>query len=345
MGTPGSPGHGRGSAPTDVEGWSPSGKKARGEGGEAGQARGKRRRVEERGGGEAAGALRPTGPSPEPTPTDWGSGSPLPRQYAPQPVRRVPGTVRGWGAGDVAALLGYMKWAEMTRGGPERRGISPFSDLVGRAGRPREKGPEMEEGAGRGAPRGDPGLSLRTWEKAEGCGCGGSCCRGRAGTRARRRAGQEKDRGAHPCHHLDDGMQSQAHGGYTKGRRAWATGCRQDGPERLAWEVDDRRQAQGKHGAGDGRGDADGQEGAGTPPAQEDGRRGSRGRGDKSRGHGPPEGGSGSAAAETGTVGYGSADRRRCSAGGAGQCEVPDEWSGSEEDGVCAGDRSGRGVQ
>ena len=131
---------------TDVEGRSPSGKRARGEGGEAGQARGKRRRVEERGAGEAEGAPRPASPSPEPTPTDWGSESPPPRQYAPQPVRREPGTVSGWRAGDVAELVRYVKWAGRTRGGREKRGTRPFSDLVGRAGRPRERGPEMEEG-------------------------------------------------------------------------------------------------------------------------------------------------------------------------------------------------------
>ena len=30
--------------------------------------------------------------------------------------------------------------------GRQRRGTHPFSDLVSRAGRPRERGPEMEEG-------------------------------------------------------------------------------------------------------------------------------------------------------------------------------------------------------
>ena len=40
----------------------------------------------------------------------------------------------------------YVKWAGRTRGGQERRGTHPFSDLVGRKGRPRERGPEMEEG-------------------------------------------------------------------------------------------------------------------------------------------------------------------------------------------------------
>ena len=71
---------------TDLEGQSLSGKRARGEGREAGQARRKRRRVEERGAGEAEGAPRPARPSSEATPTDWGSESPPPLQYAPQPV-------------------------------------------------------------------------------------------------------------------------------------------------------------------------------------------------------------------------------------------------------------------
>ena len=57
-------------ASTDVQGQSPSGKRARGRGREAGQAWGKRHRVEEQGAGEAAGAQRPTSPSLEPTPTD-----------------------------------------------------------------------------------------------------------------------------------------------------------------------------------------------------------------------------------------------------------------------------------
>ena len=83
---------------TDVEGRSPSGKRAREEEEETGQERGKRRRGEERGAGEAEGAPRPASPSPEQTPTDWDSESPPPRQYAPPPVRRGPGTVAGWTA-------------------------------------------------------------------------------------------------------------------------------------------------------------------------------------------------------------------------------------------------------
>ena len=72
---------------TDVEGRSPSGKRAREEEEEAGQERGKRHRLDERGAGEAEGAPRLASPSPELTRTDWDSESPPPRQYAPLPVR------------------------------------------------------------------------------------------------------------------------------------------------------------------------------------------------------------------------------------------------------------------
>ena len=131
---------------TDVEGRSPSGKSAREEEEEAGQERGKRRRGEERGAGRAEGAPRPTSPIPEPTLTDRNSESPPPRRYAPPSVQRGPGTVAGWMAGDVAELVRYVKWAGRTRGRRERRGTHPFSDLVGRARRPGERGPEMDEG-------------------------------------------------------------------------------------------------------------------------------------------------------------------------------------------------------
>ena len=131
---------------TDVEGRSPSGKRAREEDEEAGQERGKRRRGEGRGAGEAEGAPRPASPSPEPTQTDWDSESPPPRQYAPPPVRRGPGTVAGRTVGEVAELARYVKFAGKTRGRREKRGTRPFSALVGRAGRRRERGPEMDEG-------------------------------------------------------------------------------------------------------------------------------------------------------------------------------------------------------
>ena len=88
---------------TDVEGRSSSGKRAREEGGEAGQERGKRRRVEERGAGAAEWAPRPASSSPDPTLTDCSSELPPAPRYAPPPVRRGPGTVAGWTAGDVAS--------------------------------------------------------------------------------------------------------------------------------------------------------------------------------------------------------------------------------------------------
>ena len=73
-------------------------------------------------------------------------GPTVPLQYAPPPVRRGPGTVAGWTAGEVAELVRYVKWAGKTRGGGEKRGTRPFSDLIGRTGRPREREPEMDEG-------------------------------------------------------------------------------------------------------------------------------------------------------------------------------------------------------
>ena len=128
-----------------MEGPSPSEKKAREEGEEARQDRGKRRRGEERGAGGAEGAARPASPSPEPTLTDWDSESPPPRQYAPPPVRGRLGTVAGWTEGDMAELARYVKRARKTRGRRDKRRPRPFTDLVGRAGRPGERGPEMEE--------------------------------------------------------------------------------------------------------------------------------------------------------------------------------------------------------
>ena len=47
---------------------------------------------------------------------------------------------------EVAELVRYVKWAGKTRVRREKRGTRPFSDLVGRAGRPRERGSEMDEG-------------------------------------------------------------------------------------------------------------------------------------------------------------------------------------------------------
>ena len=145
----------------DVEERSPSGKRAREEEEEAGQEGGKRRLMEERGAGRAKGAPRPSSPGSELTLTDWDWESPPPRRYAPPPVRRGPGTVAGWTAGDVTELVRYVQWAGRTRGKRERPGTHPFSDLVGGAGRPRERGPEMEEGRWTRMPgEALPGVSL-----------------------------------------------------------------------------------------------------------------------------------------------------------------------------------------
>ena len=46
----------------------------------------------------------------------------------------------------MAELARYVKWAGKTRGRREKRGPRRFTYLVGRAGRPRERGPEMDEG-------------------------------------------------------------------------------------------------------------------------------------------------------------------------------------------------------
>ena len=85
-------------------------------------------------------------PSPEPTLTDWGSDSPSLRRYALPPVPRGSGTVAGWRAEDMVELVRYVKWAGRTREGRGMRGTCPFSDLVSRAVRPRERGPQKEEG-------------------------------------------------------------------------------------------------------------------------------------------------------------------------------------------------------
>ena len=45
----------------------------------------------------------------------------------------------------MAELVRYVKLAGKTTGRQMKRGTRPFSDLVGRAGGPRERGPEMDE--------------------------------------------------------------------------------------------------------------------------------------------------------------------------------------------------------
>ena len=97
--------------------------------------------MEERGGEGATGAPRPSSPSREPTLTSRGLASPLQRHF----VRREQGPIRAWGAEEVAELVRFVKGAGRTRGG-RRPGTHPFRDLVHRAGRPRDRGPELEEG-------------------------------------------------------------------------------------------------------------------------------------------------------------------------------------------------------
>ena len=84
--------------PTDREGRSLSGKRARGDGDDRGHARGKRQRMEERVAGRAMGAPGPASLISEPGPTDWGSASSLLRLFAQHPARRGQGTVWGWRA-------------------------------------------------------------------------------------------------------------------------------------------------------------------------------------------------------------------------------------------------------
>ena len=103
----------------------------------------------------------------------------------------------------MAELVCYVKWARRTRGGQERPGTRPFCDLVGRAGRPREQGPEMEEGRWRRLlVEALPGVDLEC-PKERGrkprVRMLRSCCTGRGGiegdmggTMARRRAGLER---------------------------------------------------------------------------------------------------------------------------------------------------------
>ena len=72
--------------PIDKEGRSPFQKTARGVGDDFGHARGKRRQLKDQGAGNASRAPRSANSSPEPTPTDWGSATLLPRHYSRHPA-------------------------------------------------------------------------------------------------------------------------------------------------------------------------------------------------------------------------------------------------------------------
>ena len=117
---------------------------ARGDSGNGRHAGGKRRQVEERGEGGAAGALRPTSRSTEPTETDWDSESPLLRHFAQHVARREQATVWGWRAEQVAEFVNCVRWAAGMRGGRRCR-THPFRDLVHMAGGAQDRGPQMAE--------------------------------------------------------------------------------------------------------------------------------------------------------------------------------------------------------
>ena len=83
----------------------------------------------------------------------------------------------------MAELVRYVKWAGRTRGGRKRPGTRPFSDLVNRAGKHRERQPEMEEGRWRRMLRDAlPGVSLdchqELGEEAQGSDAAGAAAAG-----------------------------------------------------------------------------------------------------------------------------------------------------------------------
>ena len=131
---------------TDVEGRSPSGKRAREEKEEAAQERGKRRQGEEWGAGGAEAAPRPARPRPRADADRLGLGAATAAAVCAAAGTEGARDGRGVDNEEMAELVRYVKWAGRTTGRWERRGARPFSDLVGRAGRPGERGPEMEEG-------------------------------------------------------------------------------------------------------------------------------------------------------------------------------------------------------
>ena len=124
--------------PTDVEGRSPSKKRASGEGGEAGQAGESNAGWRSGELGKQRGRYSPAAPAQ--------SQRRRTEAVCTASGEEGAGTVRWWRAGNVAELVRYVKWAGRTRGGQGGRGIRPFCDLVCEAGRPRDQGPEMEEG-------------------------------------------------------------------------------------------------------------------------------------------------------------------------------------------------------
>ena len=102
----------------------------------------------------------PLTPRPTPPPTPSCPPPPPPPPPPPRVLKDSWGVGRirtvgsrppvGWTAGEVAELVRYVKWAGKTRGRREKRGTRPFSDLVGRAGRPGKGGRRWMRGGGGG---------------------------------------------------------------------------------------------------------------------------------------------------------------------------------------------------
>ena len=223
-----------------------------------GHTRGKRHRAEEQRAGGATGALQPASPGSDLTSTDWGSASLLPRHYARHPVRREQRRVWGRRAGEVAALVCYVQ---------ELRGTHPFRDLVHRAGRLQDKGPEMAEGRWRrmlgealrgvdvDGPR-ERGRNPRVQMLRELLQTVGWYCRGQ-GTRQWRGVGQ---RGGDPYRREDVELGPQGVKGGRDGRRrsglrgtsARLGGCVGSGHRHRRAMLEDGRRGCGRHGASTG---------------------------------------------------------------------------------------------
>ena len=153
---------------------------------------------------------------------------------------------------DVAELVRYVRWAGGTRGG-RRYGTHPFRDLVHRARRPQDRGPEMAEARWRrmlGEPR--PGVDLhgprergrRT--EGPGCRCCGSCCRGRGGTEGGRGHGAGERGGSGHGRETQDEGKVRPH---APGTETMEVGdCGETGEDDWIWCAEDRTQGEASWG-------------------------------------------------------------------------------------------------
>ena len=135
---------------------------------------------------------------------------------------------RGVDGGEMAELVRYVKWTGKTRGRREKRGTRPFSHLVGRAGRPRERRPEMDEGRwSRMLGEALPGVSLEKspgeGEEAQSSDAAGAVAAGGAVRGRRIRLGRsttEKSQGPAARGVREgraEGMRREMQGGRTRG--------------------------------------------------------------------------------------------------------------------------------